>query len=167
MSGLFHPHDVSRSDFCKNLCVADDLPQHVAGVGRAPVGQGEGVALGPEAHRAGLDHRARVGLELARFNADLHPPSAALQGVLPSSRPSMLEPLIRPLNSPLRPASLKLRRSPRRRTSSSGMSRPSRRALPETRVSCCLSESVAGARLTAGGMAACHFPCTFAGTMYR
>jgi len=57
------------------LRIANDFPEHVAGAGelrprvgrdrRAAVGQGERVALRPEAHRAGLDHLSRVGLGTA------------------------------------------------------------------------------------------------------
>src|SRR3989454_2052834 len=101
----------------------------------------------------------------------LHQPlSVALQGVLAppaSSVPSMLEPFTCPVNSPLRPASLKLRRSPRSFTSSSGTSLPLSTALPETRVSCCLSCSVAGCLLTAGGICTFQRPATLAGTTYN
>src|SRR5213083_1673869 len=44
----------------------------------------------------------------------------------------MLEPFTCPVNSPLRPASLKLRRSPRSLTSSRGSSSPSSTTLPDT-----------------------------------
>ena len=79
----------------------------------------------------------------------------------------MLEPFTCPVNSPLRPASLKLRRSPRSLTSSRGTSSPSSTTLPDTRVICCLSRSVAGCLLTAGGICAFQRPATFAGTTYR
>jgi hypothetical protein len=36
-------------------------------IGVRPEGQGERVALGPEAHRAGLDHLLRAGLELCLY----------------------------------------------------------------------------------------------------
>src|SRR5688572_11195120 len=100
-------------------------------------------------------------------DAQLHPPSVALHGDLVppvSTMPSMVLSFTWPLNSPRRPESLKVRRSPRSLTSSIGTSLPSSRRLPLTRVSCCLRESVAGCLLSAAGICAFQLPATLAGT---
>src|SRR6185436_14804383 len=101
-------------------------------------------------------------------DAQIHPPSVALHGDLVpplSTVPSICRPFTWPLNSALRPASLKVSRSPRSLASSIRNSLPSRRTLPVMRVSCCLNESVAGCLLIAGGICAFQEPATLAGTM--
>src|SRR6185295_9085309 len=131
--------------------------------------------LGARLERRSVEHGTR-GRGIPQFHknaycrsrkAELHPFSAALQAErLPpdSNMPSMALPRTWPLNSPLRPARRNVTLSPRSTTSSSGTSRPSIFALPETRVSCWRSDRVAGARLTAGGICAVQLPATLAGT---
>src|SRR6185295_10642622 len=84
--GLLHANLVARFYFPERRKIGKKA-KHVAGVGelrpgvggdrRAAEGQGEGVALGPEADRAGVDDLLRIRLELRahrRLEVDLLAP---------------------------------------------------------------------------------------------